>query len=139
MKLSVCLVRIKRAETECAWDLARLCIETCGEAIERLAAIDAAVPNVDAERLVYTNTADTDALVHNAPSNVTSDSHATRAGLVTADSETNSLAGLDIPWDHLWDDILLPFQPFEMPILERTDPIAFIAAREDDLAEPCMQ
>lgn len=95
------LKTLRVAQKSYDWDLAALCIETCGQPIETIAAanhVDMATPPA------------TDSTPGLPPAEPESSE-------LRADTEMQSAAmdgaampfSLDLPWDHLWDDMAEPW------------------------------
>jgi hypothetical protein len=100
---------LKAAQEKYGWDLAQLCIETCGPPIEKLVAVNSDLLNTEQGRIP-------DAVGGEggvSSQAVTLDSNGTvlqNGG--TAQSANDSVAfplDLDIPWDYLWDDMIEPW------------------------------
>jgi hypothetical protein len=93
------------------WDLSVLCVETCGQSIERIAAAIQIVPQPSPATLSpaagLTSRSD-----QFAPNNF-----AGEAGTVVQPSADDSdfSFSLDIPWDHLWDDLSEPWRLLDQP------------------------
>jgi hypothetical protein len=108
-KLLSLLETLKVAQEQYGWDLAQLCIETCGPPIEKLVAVNSDLLNTEQGRIP-------DAVGGEggvSSQAVTLDSNGTvlqNGG--TAQSANDSVAfplDLDIPWDYLWDDMIEPW------------------------------
>lgn len=111
-KLLEFLNKLKLAQNRHGWDLAQLCIETCGQPIEKLAA---ACHNASGVEPLYQS---------RVPPHHTDPAAAdlipgmgVRAQQYTANEHTWDAyddvlfpLDLDIPWDNLWDDIVEPWQ-----------------------------
>lgn len=87
------------------WDLAVLCIETCGQSIERIAAA-----NQNPAQRDVANSSRTDSRGEGLfePAEATLQ---TTLGAQPPGDDAEFLFSLDLPWDHLWDDIAQPWQP----------------------------
>jgi len=97
---------LRTARREHDWDLAVLCIDTCGQSIERVAAAN----HVAVERQPNPVPTATSTTVSGALplGPVTTAQHASSGMQFMA--EGNDLHfSLDIPWDHLWDDVAEPW------------------------------
>ena len=83
-----------------------LCIETCGKSIERIAAANQVVPQPALTTL--SPTADSIA----RPDSLAPDAFAGHAGAVAQHpvDDHDFPFSLDIPWDHLWDDLSEPWR-----------------------------
>jgi hypothetical protein len=98
---------LRTARRDHDWDLATLCIETCEQSIERVAAANKI--SVESTRIAVAQTIP-------AP---TPEPHMVPPGTVIQMASTEQqLAAddmhlpfsLDIPWDHLWDDMAEPWR-----------------------------
>jgi hypothetical protein len=87
------------------WDLSVLCIETCGQSIERIAAANQIVPQS------APNTLSPTAGLVSRPDPLALNNSTGQAETVTQPSadDPNFLFSLDIPWDHLWDGLSEPW------------------------------
>ena len=102
------LEKLKSAHDDHGWDLAQLCIETCGQPIERLAAASQATgPHSTCDSRSVT---DGHVPIVDAPAQ---QEHAESGGRPLTGEQTLALS-LDIPWDPLWDDLLEPWQPSDL-------------------------
>jgi hypothetical protein len=108
-KLLGLLETLKTAREHYSWDLAQLCIDTCGPPIEKLAAVNSSLLDTDLEpRRVNTGGGGPTPLQDDrAYSNVPQIQDAGAAQQVN-DAITFPL-DLDIPWDYLWDDMIKPW------------------------------
>lgn len=108
-KLLGLLETLKTAREHYNWDLAQLCIDTCGPPIEKLAAVSFSLLDADLEpRPVNMGGGGPTPLQDDtAYSNVPQLQDAGAAQQVN-DSVTFPL-DLDIPWDYLWDDMIEPW------------------------------
>jgi hypothetical protein len=87
------------------WDLSVLCIETCGQSIERIAAANQIVPQS------VPNTSSPATGLASRPDSLGPNDSAGQAETAPqpAVDDPNFLFNLDIPWDHLWDDLSEPW------------------------------
>jgi ABC-type arginine transport system ATPase subunit len=97
---------LRTARREHDWDLSVLCIDTCGQSIERVAVANHIVVEPQAT-VVTTPTATTVPGTH-VLDTVTPLQHTNTGTQPTAESNEFQFS-LDIPWDHLWDDIAEPW------------------------------
>lgn len=102
MTLIRLLDNLRTARRDYDWDLATLCIETCEQSARKIAA---------ANRVMLEPTATAVTLPVPAPALET-----LMPGILLAQSGTQSVTedmnlpfSLDIPWDHLWDDMAEPW------------------------------
>ena len=88
-----------------------LCIETCGQSIERIAAANQIVPQP------ALNTLSPVAGLASRPDSLAPNDSAGPAETVTQPSadDPSFLFSLDIPWDHLWDDLSEPWRLLDHP------------------------
>lgn len=104
------------ARDQHGWDLAQLCIETCSQPIERLAAAcrpDTGIAQGEA------NQQPTNELHHTATdAQLEGGGPAQHQGIAIEDWQTLDAGefpvDLDIPWDHLWETSLDPWQTFDV-------------------------
>lgn len=101
------------ARDQHGWDLAQLCIETCSQPIERLAAAcrpDVGVAQEEADQQT------TNGFHHMAmgAARLEGGAPAQQQGVAIEDWQTldpgEFPVDLDIPWDHLWETSLEPWQ-----------------------------
>jgi hypothetical protein len=112
LKLLDFLTALKVAHEHYGWDLAQLCIETCGPPIEKIASAD---PSTFEDHRASTERAASQTRENSGvPQNCTSGpdvlSPPTLADPQTTHEEIPFPVDLDIPWDYLWDDIAEPFR-----------------------------
>ena len=115
-KLLSFLGTLKVARDQYNWDVAQLCIDTCGQPIEKLASVNLSVLHTRREPNSNVVGDESDA----PPQSVTACSNgelslpdvgrtqAVSGAQVVNDSITLPL-DLDIPWDFLWDDLIEPW------------------------------
>ena len=104
------LETLQVAREQHGWDLAQLCIDTCGQPIEKLVAANSSLFSTDRELRPHaangggglSSQGDT------AYANGTQPRDAGAAQPIDIDSITFPL-DLDIPWDYLWDDMIDPW------------------------------
>jgi len=91
------------------WDLAQLCIDTCGQPIEKLVAANSGVLHTDREPSLNVMGSGSGA----PPRNVTANCSVPPQQTIGTAEEVNELItfplDLDIPWDYLWDDMIEPW------------------------------
>lgn len=108
-KLLSLLETLKFARNHYGWDLAQLCIDTCGPPIEKLVVVNTSLLNTDREPRPNA----VGGGVVASPQGGTSYSvgnHLRDAGAAqSAGDLTTFPLGLDIPWDYLWDDMIEPW------------------------------
>lgn len=113
-KLLKFLEVLKVAREKYSWDLAQLCIDTCGQPIEKLVAVNSTIlgterePNATAVANGF-GTVTHDVAAHSDGTPLRNDV----AADLLADPMTFPL-DLDIPWDYLWDDMVEPW-PMDLP------------------------
>lgn len=98
---------LRTAHLEYDWDLAVLCIDTCGQSIEKVAAANH-IATETAASAPAASPMSTTVLVTQGLGPVTTLQYASTNTQPT--TESNDLHfSLDIPWDHLWDDTAEPW------------------------------
>jgi hypothetical protein len=108
-KLLSLLETLKVARDSYGWDLAQLCIDTCGPPIEKLVAVNSSLlhadrePSSDAVRYAGGASSQDATTYSNGPH-----LQAVGAAHPIDDSITFPL-DMDIPWDYLWDDMIEPW------------------------------
>ncbi|GAB7330738.1 hypothetical protein MBLNU13_g02284t3 [Cladosporium sp. NU13] len=107
-KLLSLLETLKTAREHYDWDLAQLCIDTCGQPIEKLAAVNSSLLNTDREPRPDTMGDGGATPLQDGTEYL--DGVQLGAGAVQPvnDSITFPL-DLDIPWDYLWEDMIEPW------------------------------
>jgi hypothetical protein len=108
-KLLSFLQTLRMVRDDYDWDLAQLCIDTCGQTIEKLVAMNSSVLHTDlvpsSNITANENSAppqDLAAIPNGAP---LQDIGSARA----ANDLMTFPMDLDIPWDYLWDDMVEPW------------------------------
>jgi hypothetical protein len=98
---------LRTARRDYGWDLATLCIETCEQSIERVAAANKAIlepTSVAATQMMPTPALETHAV---APGTIVQMANTDQQPAV---EEMQLPFSLNIPWDHLWDDVAEPWR-----------------------------
>lgn len=108
-KLLSLLEKLKTARENYDWDLAQLCIDTCGPPIEKLVAANSSLLNTDREPRPDTMGGG-GATPLQDDTEYSDGTQLQGAGAVQQvnDSVTIPL-DLDIPWDYLWEDMIDPW------------------------------
>jgi hypothetical protein len=108
-KLLSFLKTLKVARDHYGWDLAQLCIDTCGPPIEKLVAMNSSLLNTHQEPRPDVvgggggTSLEDDTSYSNGP-------HLQGTGAAqSADDSITFPLDLDIPWDYLWDDLIEPW------------------------------
>lgn len=99
---------LKLARNRHGWELAQLCIETCGKPIEQLASASSSM----SQSIGNPATSNTAEPIVPPPHSVFLDETFAEPSL-DANILGNDMAfaiDLDIPWDHLWDDMAEPWR-----------------------------
>jgi hypothetical protein len=109
-KLLSLLETLKVAQEQYGWDLAQLCIETCGPPIEKLVAVNSSLLNVNLEPMSDV-LGGGDGVPPQEATAYPDETHLQEiGGANTADGPITFPLDLDIPWDYLWDDMIEPWQ-----------------------------
>lgn len=105
-KLLNLLETLKTAQEHYGWDLAQLCIDTCGQPIEKLAAVNSSLLNTNRELRPDAAGSEGGASLQDVAA-LPNVSHIQDPGAAQPvnDSITFPL-DLDVPWDYLWDDMI---------------------------------
>ena len=100
---------LKTARERYGWDLAQLCIDTCGPSIEKLVAVNSSLLNTDREPRP-------EAIRGGGVTQLQDDTEYPDGTQLQDASAVQPVDGsitfpldLDIPWDYLWEDMIDPW------------------------------
>jgi hypothetical protein len=112
-KLLSLLKTLKVARDHYGWDLAQLCIDTCGPPIEKLVAMNSNLLDTDREPRSDAVRGGGGASSQGGTSYSNVPQLPDTGAVHPADDSISFPLDLDIPWDYLWDDMIEPW-PVEL-------------------------
>lgn len=108
-KLLSLLETLKVARDNYGWDLAQLCIDTCGPPIEKLVAVNSSLLHADREPSSDAVGCAGSASSQDATTYSNGNHQQDFGAAHPADDLITFPLDLDIPWDYLWDDMIEPW------------------------------